>query len=448
MAQGDEWRDYFNEGYFPQDGEEFYGNPEYAYRGLGEAFYRDPEGVSGWDLNPIAPAWAYRVMRLDTPYGYRSPYGFSHDHASLGDVAVAGDDMMSQKGSAMPLVDRLYDNYRALRNPESDGVGYNLAGLVRGVRGDVGGWGKGGIVIDPFAGDRSKAVLWNGGPHRGFSVIGVPHGMYSILQRKDFEKWGDLARLAMDDFMKSPYYEEARERLGEDVDLSEDRPFISSPLMNAAYPYILRDVMLGLGGIIKQRELLESLRNRMIERQWLNGYMPSRDFFKDAEAGMGDYWKDFMHDSLVGALRDVLFDTSGGFGNPDANDYRLLQVAVPLSSLVKNDSVRAGADTAQRDDMNEYNALQYQPFNDVGGAIDLLGKSDSPLARYSELRHKGAHGDEAWHDALGERFGKIGYMVSDEDKKNVIGGLKEDIGACLQHRNIVSAIDRGPGNNG
>lgn len=471
----------------PDSGEAPFGN-------LGRYFYIDPEGRTGWDVADAYgnPAYALRIVFDDGRY-LRSPYSFGKKRQQWGkkasevpdeeteddyddesfmsqfDIGFHDDDDEEEDyyyedeipdAASMSLEDRLRWNYERLPDKfkrlaarsdlSQDEATKLLDRLVRNVVGDTGGLGTGGVLVDPFGGDPRRTVLWNGGPHVGFSVIGVPHGLYSIPQAYEMKKKPGLDYLLHKDFVSSG--DEARR--------------VSAPgnafMSFEEYPALAHDTVEKLRDILPDEGLRKRLEG-MMSKRWLNGYIPSANVFgyntSRISGESDDYWKDYMYDNIVSLIRDTL--NSSAFGAPDDSfdKFRVVQAAVKLSDLVRNDVVRRGEHSGQRDGMNELIVLDYVPHKDFGGAKKFIGYNGKKglIDKYQELRRGSAkrpplRAEEAWQEAFTDKkgnflLGDIRRLISDEDKKNVINAFRDDIDKYCSRQSIVSGLTRGPGNS-
>ena len=439
---------------------------------LGASFYLDPTGKSGWDVNdPNSPAYLYRIVFDDGNYLY-SPYGFGKKRQQWGKKATEvpdddsdedddygddydDDDDYDSPPPSLSLEDRIRWNFDRLSDGEKsllqeDDLDANAIELLRrklmrGVNGDTGGLGKGGVIIDPFGGDPRRTVLWNAGPHIGFSAIGVPHGLFSLPQRVEYQNPdGDMDK---DKVMLA-------NALNADFIAGQGKEYAGEDLLDS-FGNMARATIEKLKDIVPSRAVRSRLEDTM-KRKWLRGYMPSTDFFNrlGSDSEHGGFWKDFMHDNIVRLLEDTLYYTSHGARGDSRDKFRVVQAAVKLNDLVSNDMVRRGEHSGQRDGMNEFVAFDYVPFKDFGGASRFLGgvgKGSGLFQKYHSLRARGLSGEDAWKEAFTDKngnpiLGDIRKLISDEDRKNVYKDCRSDIDNYLSRQNIVGALKRSPGN--
>ena len=447
---------------------------------LGYYFYADPTGETGWDVNdPNNPAYMYRVTFDYGDEGLGSPFSYGSDAKNAHYGEWAGDSERKYReehgndeeedeyeddgmGVSMSLEDRIRKNFEKI-DPEmrsklakgDDLEPWELSGLsgalTKGVVGDTGGIGKGGVLVDPFSKDKHRIILWNGGPHKGWSGVGVPHGLYSIPQRHEFSydresgDWSDKARNLSGrlggDSRKSAGFGSYLDGANEYSGLEDEYGAVTDAILDN-----LKDII---------PEKYKRLRNDLahtIWSSWLNGYLPSEGFFE----GLGKngavkdvdpkYWKNLMHDNIVSWLNRTLRSSASGVDNERVLDkFRVIQAAVKLNDLVKNSEVREGKHSGQRDTMHELVAYDYKPFKDVGGYLDLVSTENGLFGKYQELRRLGADADEAWEDAFGDKLGDRKRLVSDREGKEVMDSFRKDIDDYMTRQNIVGALTRGPG---
>ena len=340
---------------------------------------------------------------------------------------------------------------------------------------------KTGLLINPaYNGEDGGHVLYNFAPHYGFSIIGVPHGRYSIVNSGDMpgytgnsdkhekeltkhdvddmlyhsfdakdlhdafkgHKVNPLYRAVMDHFKSSPAYKNMTEA---------DKKMLFD---GGTYDDLVKALAFSSGVNIFSREFGEdslpaAVMARVMEPK-IGGYIPasgdgSADFFMgNKDPG----WQDYMHDMVVQALLNTIYAAYDPeyHGGDSRDDIVLTQVASPVSDLLKNDDIAEGRVAGQRDFSPELISSSFAIDHDIGSAGELLDKG-GPLYNYYMLRLRGESGAEAWRKALGERFGDIRYLVSDEEKKDVCKMMADDARKYLEHSGICASLKRGPGND-
>ena len=333
------------------------------------------------------------------------------------------------------IKDRLY------RGNLSDGERWTLLHILDNAVYDDTRYRKagGGVILYPFAHDPNNIVLWNGGPHTDFSGIGVPSGVASILMRNDMK--GHLFHEALlRDLEKSKWYNERRGKYNDSIIDNPVERF--SAIMHGA----ARDELDKVGDILGDSKLRDMLE-KVIADKYMRSYVPSAGFFnglvENGDSEMKDYWTDFMYLNLMRFIQNVLRDSSGWTGDGGT----LTQVAVPLDALRTNDDVLAGGHSGQRDNMFEAVFNRYKLIKDLGTAAELLernGKIDNffRLVRKEKMRPEHAYGE-----AIGDSFGNVEYLISDEDKKKVYKMCMDDIDNYCSRQNICAGLQRGPGND-
>ena len=172
-----------------------------------------------------------------------------------------------------------------------------------------------------------------------------------------------------------------------------------------------------------------------------------------------------MHDKVVEAIMRSLERFSAREGRLESrksgwksgpDDVRLVQVAVPLRTVFEGeemdnlfnvDDIREGRVHGHRSDMNEYVAHAVKPFNDIGSAAEFLGNgADNPFRLYWLARLSGLPASEAWRKSLGDRFGDIETLISDEELKDTKRLAREACEPLLRQCMILNGLTRGPGN--
>ena len=417
-------------------------------------------------------AYAYRLMWLNPDTGkFESPYvggNTGHDPVVHGmDEKVvfpraSGKRLLGAR-RAPPLMG-LAEAHAAANGDGED------ADLVRSMLGS-----RPYVFMNPLARSGKNGFFFNtlGTPHYGYSVIGVPRDRYSIVnpeydfiffnQHKTGERDGlrfdklyedakalltevdpktgkesfklhdkhPLAKAIVDDFKQGNYYK--------NVLADADREMLEGVDNYWDLYYAMHRMASKKGGLNKKEEIRDTF------------YIPGGHLFdgKDDDPG----WEDFMVDKLVDSVIETMLrqvDVSrGNFSsrkdrNPD--NYRLLQVAVPVGDILKNNAVGGGKDRGRRDFAGEYIVDAYVPMKNLGSISDYL-RDDGPFRDYYMLRRGGARGREAWKDALGDEFGDLDYIISDDEMKTVKDGIMHDIEPLLRQCSIVSGLTRGPGND-
>lgn len=439
-------------------------------------------------------AYAYRVAWRNPETGdYHSPYRKKRGAKVKFGEPVREDSALGEGGAegAYPL----YKNLRSVLETSSDealeqlNVEYEHPydwsrteghdALMKALWGLADDSSK--FIVNPLARDKSSRVIESYAPHHGFSVIGVPHGAYSILPKSDlyWEQREDAGPLYIGDMVEAirrlySYYNDnydPDDQWDEEWLLKEGNRsplvaaivnnFKKSPVFTQAFTDADRehfkgardwyDLAHGLSKMYaddvkdiagKHYPRGEIMSNVFGKLNGSNaGYAPAprsdgKDFF-DKDSLM---WTNFMHDKLVEGIMGTFAGTMRQGSDP--KNYRLLQAAVPLDALLRNDDVLKGRASGQRDFMNELVVNEFTPMRDIGNAGDLLGHENSPIRKYWMLRLKGANGADAWRDALGKRFGDIRYLVSDEEYKDIHKALMRDIEPLTRSAAIMRGLTR------
>lgn len=436
------------------------------------------------DANPYA--WAFRVF-LKRGKGkdaiYLSPFAGTSDdgeqygvklgeHVKLGDVPVDKNTRSFLLHSNDVLREKKLGSFE-------DNSYHNLIDKISRAFFPK---RKTGLVINPaYNGEDGGHVLYNEAPHYGFSIIGVPHGRYSIVTGGDMpmyigskgkqekplteqeindmlyhsfdakdlldmfrqRKVNPLYHAVMDNFKSSPAFKNLT-----DADKKMFRD-------GGTYEDLLKALTFSKGANLFSRVFGLDSPQAEAMAQVMNvktgGYLPVDG------AGGGDFfmgnkdpgWKDYMHDMVVHALSNTLWSAYDpdfhGEDSGSGDDIVLTQVASPVSDLLRNEDIASGHVAGQRDFSPELISSSFKIDHDIGKAGELLDKG-GPLYNYYMLRLRGASGEEAWKKALGGRFGDIRYLVSDEEKKDICRLMKDDVDKYLSHIGVCSALTRGPGN--
>lgn len=341
---------------------------------------------------------------------------------------------------------------------------------------------KGRNVAYMISGEDGGLVL-NNGKHRGFSVITNPKDSISTVSEPDFympvnafygpifvrdindaiEKvYGEaigykhpLSRFAVDNFMHGKGFknglsdEERRKLRGVRTPDSLGRKLAELAVDKSG-------IFDGIGDSEFSREMLV---NRIANR--IGGYVPDPSLAGTRHGvwdRMGAYseesvaWRSVVIDRLVISIMRTLggaMHTHNIYGAPDdAKRVKILSVAVGGSRVVSNrDILEKGGPTSFRDFGPEAVVGHLVTGDELADAYMLLYGENAPIRLYWQDRDSGLSGDEAWSRRLEPIFGPVD-KISDEDMKVVYKGCRGDIERARRHRNIVSAIDSGPGNNG
>lgn len=455
----------------------------------------DGEGNPFYDRD----AWAYRIFYRDPNTGlYMSPY-VGQDKAvgvAPGDKVTSGP--VEDRGRAEPTIDTIMKGMKSfspghfmeyVSDPWSTGYS-ELANVIGGMT-DLGT----GHVINAGAGPYFARMIHNYAPNVGFSVLGMPRDGYSIIRGVDVggsgggfkkmspEKIDDMIRKAetLDDLVRAHYEANgnflesaiADDFFGSGLYKDNERP-LRRAAIRAGVPKMELDLgAITLGDIVdmlaqseldqyktyggKKRNIgSEDAENdlRSILAEESVNYIPAgKDFFKDPR----EKFKDAMHDRLVDSMLTTLgtsHATGAAFGDRDranADNYRLVQVAAPVSALLHNDNVLRGNIKGERDFMNELILNQFELPTENGKPLDLgsydeLSRKGGPIWNYYAYRLKGMPGEEAWSKAMGKRWGDLKYILSDGEMKEICDGLKGFVEDRLRQGTIAAALTRRPGN--
>lgn len=330
-----------------------------------------------------------------------------------------------------------------------------------------------------ISGEDGGLVL-NNGAHRGFSVITNPKDSISTVSEPDFympvsafsgpifvrdindaikKVYGKatgykhpLSRFAVDNFMhgkgfKNDLSDEERRKLGG----------VRTPdSLGRKLAELAVDKSGILDGIGDSEIFRKILVNRIANR--IGGYVPDPSL-AGTRHGVWDRmgasseesvaWRSVVIDRLVISIMRTLSGALHAhdiYGAPDdAKRVKILSVAVGGSRVVSNrDILEKGGPTSFRDFGPEAVVGHLVTGDELADAYMLLYGENAPIRLYWQDRESGLSGDEAWRRRLEPIFGPVD-KISDEDMKVVYNGCRGDIERARRHRNIVSAIENGPG---
>lgn len=350
-------------------------------------------------------------------------------------------------------------------------------------------------ILDQGAGDRAGRVIVTGAPYEGISIIGAAHPRYNIFGTNDI----DPLVLHGVDYKVNQHNKgnavgatalahDAIRRLNANgkkawggYDTPIDHVLVES-LKSGGGPLWMEALTAGdrerLGSARTWRELKSILNDIDLEnaKQYGRQYAISTFYPNDRISGAiitdaapfgaaGTDFDNMMHDKVVEAImrsldrfrREEPLVREDNKGNiiwkSGPEDVRLVQVAVPLKTafgddnLFNVDDIREGRVHGQRSDMNEYLARVVRPFNDIGSAAEFLGNgAENPFRLYWLDRLKGIPASVAWKERLGERFGDMETLISDEELKDTKRLAREACEPLLRQCMITNGIMRGPGN--
>lgn len=330
-----------------------------------------------------------------------------------------------------------------------------------------------------ISGEEGGLVL-NNGKHRGFSVITNPKDSISTVSEPDFyapmyafsgpifvrdindaiEKvYGEatgynhpLSRFAVDNFrhgkgFKNDLSDKERRKL---------RGVMTPGMLGRKLVELAVDksgILDGIGdGEIFRERLVNMIANR------IGGYVPDPSL-AGTRHGVWDRmgvsseesvaWRSVVIDRLVISIMRTLggaLHAHNIYGAlDDAKRVKILSVAVGGSRVVSNrDILEKGGPTSFRDFGPEAVVGHLVTGDELADAYMLLYGENAPIRLYWQDRESGLSGDEAWGRRLEHIFCPVD-KISDEDMKVVYNGCRGDIERARRHRNIVSAIENGPG---
>ena len=205
--------------------------------------------------------------------------------------------------------------------------------------------------------------------------------------------------------------------------------------------------------VITNRQARKDLANFLARES--GNYIPASEGGRGFFENPNQLFKDAMHDRLVDSVFETFLDIWGENRNKgiklNPKNIRLLQVAANADDIVGNGHVLKGNVSSQRDKMNEILVNSFTidkdkfPNNGDIGSIDELASPNGPIWNYYVNRIRGMSGEDAWKNAMGDKWGNLAYLLSDEEEKDVRKGMRDCLDSYMSRMSILHGIERGPG---
>lgn len=440
--------------------------------------------------------YVYRMMLFDPSTNtYISP--FPHDDLDNVIVSRPGETTYMREGprnrnDTMPTEDLMRLRAGKLGDVLDDINANYDEYSSHGYYGDrlrdlAGGYGElgGAQVIVGSSPDYKGRLVRSFGPHREFSALGKAGGDFTIIRDVDVSGGlGERARGPVKDLESRLAREKSLAGLlqlnkainGNFLSKAVAGNFMQSDLFRNHFSKskTVQKMLDKNGGILDFddvkniiassetaaiKDLLPNRQARKDLKDFLakesGNYIPAKENGKDFFDNPSQLFKDAMHDRLVDSVfetfMNVINENSANGVKINPENIRFLQVAAPVSGIVTHDDVLKGDATSQRDMMNELLVNSFTIQKDKGtnnmevGNLADLTKPGGPLWNYYTRRIRGESGEEAWKHALGEKWGNIMYLLSDEEEKEVRKGMRSFLDKMERHRNIAGALTKGPG---
>lgn len=338
---------------------------------------------------------------------------------------------------------------------------------------------KTGIVLDANSG---KNLRLNSAPHMGFSFWGLLDPRFAVIPRQGLwsrktatnvgnlfgGEWkyadllsrafagelerngiisksdaqslggvvrkGDESKTISDDALRK-VATELVESIEDIVPFDEDRKHIVDKIVKSGMAYVPE--WGDEGGMSNPKRAL-ILRGRDMPSRSIMHSRPYKEIesfgnaLKDVDPEMQrEAWDRFMRGQLLDWIHSTIGRGIKGNG--------VVQVMAPLTGLVPNWA--GGQVNMQTDSGNELRALEMTPTRIIANGPEF----DKDVEKYYALLKKpGMTAARAWAEALGDKYGNLLYLDSDERIKNVHKSMKNEVDGHIRQKSICHGLTRGP----